>query len=433
MTVEEILLRISDDMGGEHDTMLSMGRKFAAYFITLEIDGESFNVFAEQSSDQGVLGGGILKNLGLSPEYSYSGAKNRYSLRIKQKNKNPFVSLLIAIAAAVPVGSLGYLLPGDACDLLLDNVLVPLNNAFLDLLGAIAGPMIFLSVAWGIYGVGDAATLKNIGKRLCLSYIGTMTIVSAIICWLAIPLFRLDFSAATENGSSLTAILTLILGIIPKDIFSPFVNGNTLQIIFIAVVIGIAMLFLGQKTDFVAKIVEQINYIVQFLIEAISGLVPYFIFIMVLKIIWSDMLGTLSQIGKLVGVFIGGALLSTVLIVGYTALKNRTSPILLVKKGLPTLAIAITTASSAAAFGTNMRTAQKEYGIDGKLCSFGIPLGIVTYKPVNAINYILQSMFFAELYGIRISASWIAVMLITSVILKVHRRIGSYRSSGVFV
>ena len=49
------------------------------------------------------------------------------------------------------------------------------------------------------------------------------------------------------------ALFTMLLGIIPENLFSPFVDGNTLQIIALAVATGIAMLFLGQETDFVAK------------------------------------------------------------------------------------------------------------------------------------------------------------------------------------
>lgn len=419
MTVEEILFKSMNAGNDGVDIKLSMGKKFMSFFITLELGGEVYNVYSEQESEQGVLGGSILKSLGLSPEYKFTGSVNRYAFRIRRRSTSPFVSLAIAAVLAAIIGSLGYLLPDAARMTLLDKLLIPLNDTFLDLLGCIAGPMIFLAVAWGIYGIGDAAALKNIGKKLCGSYIGTSCIAATLLCLLAIPLFDLHFTAASGTGSGLSDAFAMILGIVPKDIFSPFVNGNTLQIIFIAVVIGIAMLFLGQKTDFVAKVVEQINYIVQFLIEAISKLVPVFIFIVLLKLMWSDMLGSLSGIGKLAGVFFGSVLLCAVGVVGITALKNRVSPLLLAKKGLNTLLIALSTASSAAAFGSNMNTAKREYGIDEKLCSFGIPLGVVTYKPNAALNYVMQCLFFAEMYSLDISVSWIVILLITGIILAV--------------
>ena len=117
--------------------------------------------------------------------------------------------------------------------------------------------------------------------------------------------------------------------------------------------------------------------------------------------------------------FICAVLVMAVAIVGYSALRNRTKPSLLVKKGLLTLLISITTASSAAAFGTNLKACRDGYGIDEKIYSFGIPLGMVTFKPSTAVNYMVVSLFFAELYGISVSVSWIAVMMITVVILAV--------------
>ena len=419
MTIEEILLKTSDNTAEEIPVRLITGTRFFRPYVALELDGKSVNVYAAKESEQGVLGGGVLKNLGLSPEYAYTGETNKYFFRIKRKSMNPAVSLMIAIASALVIGLLGYLLADGTRTMLLENVIGPLNDTFLNILGCIAGPMIFLAVAWGIYGIGDAATLKRIGKKLIMSYVGTIFIAVILIGLLCLPFFSLDFSGNAGGSGEVSSVVEMLLGIIPKDIFSPFINGNTLQIIFLAVTIGIAMLFLGQKTAFVATVVEQINYIVQFLIEAISRLVPYFIFIVLLKMMWGDMAGVLSGIGKLFAVFICAILLLVAGVVGYTSLRNRVSPSLLVKKGLPTLIIALTTASSAAAFGTNMNACSKGYGIDEKISSFGVPLGMVTSKPTTAINYMIVSLFFAEFYGLSVSASWIAVMMLTVCILAV--------------
>ena len=420
MTVEELLLKSADEMEDMPEIRLCMGKRFLNFFIDVEISGKACNCFlSENENNIGVLGSGILKNLGLAPEYQYADGSNRYRLVIKRKRVNPFIPLVTAMALAALIGSLGFFLSAPAREQLLNSFLLPINNAFLDLLGCIAGPMIFLSVAWGIYGIGDAATLKHIGKKLCGSFIGTMAAVPSILCLLLLPMFDLCFSNASTDGSALSSVFVMLLGIIPKDLFSPFVNGNTLQIIFLAVAVGIAMLFLGQKTDFVAKIVEQINFIVQFLIEAICRLVPGFLFIVLLKLIWSDMLRSLSGIGKLLAAFLGSALLATLIIIIYTALKNKVNPARLIKKGMPTLLIALSTASSAAAFGNNMNAARKEYGIDEKLCSFGIPLGVVTFKPTSALNYMAQCLFFAEVYRVDVSVSWIVIMMLMSIVLAI--------------
>ena len=79
----------------------------------------------------------------------------------------------------------------------------------------------------------------------------------------------------------------MILGIFPSDILEPFASGNTLQIIFLAVVIGTALLFMQKQTREVAMIIGQINALVNFLMSLISHLVPFIIFMVMLSLIWS--------------------------------------------------------------------------------------------------------------------------------------------------
>ncbi len=417
VSAEEILLNYLEKNYGEAKIRLSVGKRFFRNFIQLEIEGDADNLYHSDTNEYSVLGDQILQSLGLSPEYSYSGGKNTYFFRIKKKSINPFLSLVISLASAILAGFGGLFIPDGARNIILDSFLVPLHDTFLNALGCIAGPMIFLSVAWGIYGIGDASTLKRIGKRLITGYIGTVSVCAVVVGILFIPLFSLNFSASSDTFSELSSILSMFLGIIPKNIFSPFTEGNTMQIIFLAVIIGTVMLFLGQKTTAVAKAVEQINYIVQFLIEAISKLVPYFIFIIIVKMIWSDSFSVFAKVGKMFGLFILAVIIMLILVITYTAIRNRVNPLLLIKKGIPTFLIAITTASSAAAFGTNIKACRTQYGISDTISSFGLPLGMVTFKPATALSYLVIALSFAEIYKVSISPAWFIMMLLTSIIL----------------
>lgn len=422
LTAEEIMLRSSGEReNGTYGTQvrLTTGARFLRPFFSLEIDGGANNVFAHSLGEQSLLGDRILKNLGLSPEYVFANDLNTYTFRIRRKALNPFVTLLLALAAAALIGGLGLLLPAGTREMLQSGVLTPLHDTFLNVLGCIAGPMVFLSVAWGIYGIGDAATFKRIGKRMLLGYIGIVFLAVVLFGWVCAPFFELEKSGGGGSGSGFSAIFEMLLGVIPKNIFSPFVEGNTLQIIFLAVVIGVAMLFLGRKTNAVATAVEQINYIVQFLIEFINRLVPYFIVIVLVEIVWSDTASTLLGVGKLFAVFIASCLVLMLLTVAYISLRFRVPFVLLIKKGIPTLLIALTTASSAAAFGTNMKACRNDFGIDDTIASFGIPLGMVTFKPATAFCFMATALFFAETYGVRADASWFALMLFTVAILAI--------------
>lgn len=416
LTVEEILLDNIDNATAEEFT-LKTGTRFSRPYVTVEINGKPYNVFLKTQNERGALETGLLQNLGLSPDYVYAGTVNTYNFKVTKKQMNPFLSLIIALTAAIAVGIIGFLLPDAFREIALNMVFVPIHDTFLNILGCIAGPMVFLSVAWGIYGIGDAATLKHIGKKMLLGYIVIVFMVVAILGSAMLPFFSLSFSGGNSGASEVSSIFKMILDIFPENIFSPFVTGNTLQIIFLAVVIGIAMLLLGRKTTSVARAVEQINLIVQLLIEFVSRLVPYFIFIVVVSMLWGGTFGEIASVIKFFIIFFAAAIVMCILVIGYTAAVQRVNPFLLIRKGLPTLLIAITTASSAATFGTNISACRNKFGISDTVTSFGIPLGMVTFKPTTALSYVTMTYFFAEVYGIDISLSWIVLMMFTAGIL----------------
>lgn len=420
LSIEEILIKIREqDPNNEKHISLTMGKKFFKTFIELVVDGESINVYLEDDNHS-ALGDYMLKTIGLSPEYVYKNLKNVYSFRIKKKRINPLIKLAIAFAAAFLIGMVGgALLSGATRTACVDAVLIPLHDTFLNVLGAIAGPMIFLSVAWGIYGIGDASTLKQIGSKLLGSYIAVLFAGSTVLGIASLPLFGVSLTKSSGAGSGLAEIFTMILGIIPPNIFSPFIDGNTLQIIFLGVLFGIAMLFLGRRTEIVAQLIEQINLIVQFLIEIISVLVPYFIFIVLIEMQWSDTIGVMKKVARLFAVFAVAVVAFASFMLIYTSIRNRVSPIMLFTKQFPTLITGITTASSAACFGINLKSCRNNLGINEKITSFGLPLGMVAFKTNTSLNYVTMAIFFAKMYDVDVSVQWIIIMLFTAGVLAI--------------
>ena len=416
LSAEEILLNYLELPDKPDKFTLSFGTRLFAPCFSLTLPGAAHNVCSSDSDEHSILGVNMLINLGLAPEYSYKDNSNIYQFRPKKKRNNSFVTLLIMLAAAIAVGLIGMLIPDQVRQFIQVDLLDRLHGTFLNILGCLAGPMVFLSVAWGIYGIGNAATFKRIGKRLMLRYFGAICLCILFGAAISLPLITPTFSTANNTGS-IMAIFSMVLDVIPKDIVSPFVNGNTLQIIFMAIIFGIALLILGQKTRAVAKAIEQINYVIQFIIEFISKLVPYFIFIVIVGMIWSDAASVFLELKSLFLVYILVVIATQIGILAVTSVRNRVNPLLIAKKGFPTLVIAMTTASSAAAFGSNIKTCRNDYGIDETMSSFGIPLGMVIFKPCTALDYLVVSLFFAKAYSVEISLSWILIMLFSAAVL----------------
>ncbi len=396
--------------------VLSAGRQMFSNYFSISINADAGNPYLDKNDMFGTYCDSILVSLHLNPEYSVKDGESSIRFRVKKKQRGQVATLLMVMAAAAAFGAAGMLLPAGVRDVLLNTVVTPAYDTFFRILGCIAGPMIFLSVAWGVYGIGDTATLGQIGKKMMLIYVGIVFLVTGCTA-VFYPFLGPALTAGSGQGGQLSSIAELILGIFPANIVEPFTSGNTLQIIFLAIVIGIALLYLGRQASSIARAIEQINLVVQFLMEVISKLVPYVIFLVVVNIIWSGDVAMLGSMWKLIIAFAVATLVSTAAFLAYDSLRHKVSISVLIRKSMPAFLVALTTASSAAAFGINCSTCEKKYGIDNSLVSFGVPLGMVINKPVSGIINLLLVFYFAAVYDVSCSAGWIiAAVFVSSVV-----------------
>ena len=411
LNAEQALIKWMENGDEGAEIGLIMYRKFGSQRIDLVETGSELDPFADDDGAFGSYGSKFLATLNLSPYYSFQKGENRLSFKLPKKEKSQLGMLAVVILLSLIVGMAGkFLLPADFTRSLCVSLINPVYDLFFTILGCIAGPMIFLSVAWGIYGIGDSRTFGRVGKRMMLSYVGASFLACAFACLLE-PVIGPSFGASDSGSAQIESIVELITGMVPATIIEPFANGNTLQIIVMSVIVGMAMLFLEDRTGVVADLIEQINFIIQFLMGFISKLVPYVVFLVIVSLIWSDELSGLGRIWILFVVMIAAFIAAAVVFTLVTSIRQKISPVILVRKNMPTFLIALATASSAASFATNVSACEKKFGIRKNITSFGVPLGMVMHKPISAIYNFSLILFFASQYDIVISPIWLFVMV----------------------
>ena len=419
LSAEESLLNWIDK-GCEGNTLrLKAGKKMFSPYVLIEMDGPQTDPEMEQSEEVGDYCNIILINLNQKPAYSYASGVNSLYYRIKKKSMSQFRLLCLVAALSIIVGVIGVLIIPDSIRMMiLESIIYPVYDTFFNILGCIAGPMIFLSVAWGIYGIGDVETLGAIGRTMMLSFLRYVAIAAAG-CAVFFPVLGNHFTSSSNQVSQLKAILEMILGIFPSTINEPFSTGNTLQIIFLAVVIGIALLYMQKQTREIAIAIGQINALVNFLMSLISRLVPFVIFMVIVSLIWSGDLSVITSVWKFMAVFLVALIGIALMYLLMTSAHLKVKPAVLIRKSLPTFLVALTSASSAAAFGTNVETCEKQYGIDPSLVSFGVPLGIVVHKPTTAAYNLIIVMYFASVYHVQCTPAWLLLAVFICVVVAV--------------
>jgi len=278
--------------------------------------------------------------------------------------------------------------------------------------------MIFLSVAWGIYGIGDSITLGRIGKKLFGLFI-SINMASALFAIVGYPLIGPALSNTEKTLSGISVIFNMILDIIPSSIVTPFAEGNTLQIIFMAIIIGTAMLFLGRRTETVAIFIEQINYLIQFLMQFVASTVPLITFLVILNLMISDKITVFLGSWKLLALYVPITLAAIIILFVWAGFILKVSPFKMLKKSLPLFLMALTTASSSACFDINMQITNKEMGVDSSLAAFGVPLGSVISRLGAVIYFQLMCYYFASYYNVSMSWQTIVILTISSVFIAI--------------
>ena len=418
LSVEEILLKYLGHFGEDKPFEVVTARRFRTLRIELQIAGESIDPFAMDGDDGSAILSSLLANYGLAPVWRYKNGKNVVTFTAKKhKRLSQAAQMGVAIASALLLSVICKLLPPGVANFITGDVITPVFNTFMGLMSAIAGPIIFLSVVWGICGIGDMATFGRIGKKMIGRFLIDSVIIGAAGTLFCTLFFKMSTSGTTAFAFS--DLYQMILDIIPGNFVEPFLEGNSLQVIFIAFVVGMTMLFLGDRIPVVVSFIDQTNAIMQTIMSTVSSFIPFFVFGSVLNMTVGNNFAMVTRSYKLIMVMLLSDLVLMAAYLVLVGLSKKTNPVKLAKKLIPTFVIGLTTASSVAAFQTNVTTCEKNLGIDKKLVDIGIPLGQVIYMPGAILLFLCAAFGMAESFAIAITPVWILTCMIISVVLAI--------------
>ncbi|MCI8371541.1 MAG: dicarboxylate/amino acid:cation symporter [Lachnospiraceae bacterium] len=417
LAVEETLLKYQEVFGTEAVFSLRCLKRLTRLRLELSIPGEGLDVIEAGGQPDSEILRGILAGMGVLPTWQYKNGKNVVVFTPRKRKKLQIFPLAAAIVLALFCGGMCQLLP-DSTGLFFSKQLVtPLFDTAMGFLSAVAGPMIFLSVICGIYGLGDLATLGRVGKRMILRFLLLPFVWTLLVLVALLPFFR---TVSGGGGSlELSGLQEMILDIVPDNMLSPFLQGNPMQIVFLAIIFGMALLVLGNRVAVVASVMEQANALIQLVMEGVGVLVPFFIFCSLFNMLVSSRLSMLLNAYQWLLLQLIGSIVLLAAYTGLVCIRRKTPPLTLIKKLLPVFLIGLTTDSSSAAFSTNVETCEKELGIDHSIVSFGIPLGQVVFKPGAAVLFLSAGICMAGLYGVPVTPAWLFLAWLTTVVLSI--------------
>ena len=416
LMIEEVLINYQMEFG--EDTALTLKRTYQLFrdTLALTIEGRSYDPFSA-TEEQEILHR-LLADIGIAPTWYYKNGKNIIAIQTQRKRKISDLGwIFIALLLGFGLGFLSRLLPDTLVHTMAEDILAPLSNTMMSFLSAMAILLIFFSVITGICGMGDMSTFQRIGKKMIGKLMLSLAFFTLIVFAVLTPFFPIvKEGTAGFDGKELYVML---LDIVPDSVIAPFATGNTMQVIFLAICIGIVMLVLNLKVSGVLSLFTQLTDLTQRIVMGIIKLLPVVVFISVFQLVALRQLSAISAVYRypLLLLLADGVLLLVALL--RVSLTKKVSPLLLIKKLLPTGAITISTASSVAAFTSNVETCRKELGIRKDLVDVGIPLGQVIFMPGGVADIICTTLCMAYIYETPITLSRLVTLAIITFILTI--------------
>jgi len=245
-------------------------------------------------------------------------------------NSGPARQLLMALWFQVLIASvagalLGHFAPG------LGAACKPLGDAFIALVRMMIGPIVFCTVVHGIAGLADMRRVGRLALKSLLYFEGVTTL--ALVISLAVTNLwqpgavmnidpaRIDTAAVApyvEKAHEQT-IAGFFLGIVPDSFMAAFTGGQVLQVLFVAVLFGLALGSAGESGARVSAAVEKLGGVFARIIGLIMHVAPLGAFGSLAFTVGKFGIGALASLGNLIACFFAVCAIFTVVVFGVIA------------------------------------------------------------------------------------------------------------------
>ncbi|MBO7674979.1 MAG: cation:dicarboxylase symporter family transporter [Atopobiaceae bacterium] len=416
--MEDILLRMYGSLGTDVQITAACEVRFGRPRIRLEFKGTPFNPLGDLDAEMGGWDTSLCTAIGLAPQYAYDAGNNVIRMNLPHNSMNPVARIAIAILIGAAIGFLGNVLIDSVIRNPVVNVLlVPTYNMWSRLLNAISGPIIFLTVITTMLNTQRITERGGNSFFVIARYFLISILVVAVALLCVRPFFYLDRNAIVINNELFIGMLDDLLGVVPSNMFDPFSQSNTSQLLFIALSMGLLLVRLGSRVETLRQIVREANVVGLAVARGVSWLVPIFSGMFLCLEIWQERTHgpmelwlplVVSLVTSLVCMLVSLLLVSRVL---------KVSPLLLAKKIWEPFFIALKTGSLDDSLSKTQFSCTNLLGIESDYVKAGLPQGLVLYMPISAVGTIIFTLFVAHTNGVQGNTLWYVSAILMAVVV----------------
>ncbi|WP_102261708.1 dicarboxylate/amino acid:cation symporter [Mesobacillus jeotgali] len=301
----------------------------------------------------------------------------------------------------------------------------PLGKIFINLISMLVVPIVLFSIILGTAGLGDPKKLGRIGVKTVGFFLGTTAIAISIglaLAYLIKPglMGEFDTGSAEFKAEEAPPVGETFLNLIPANPFEALTTGNMLQVIVLAIFIGIALTALGDKTKGILNLVQQGNEIMMYLVGLVMKFAPYGTFGLIATAIGSQGIDAIKAMGVYMLVVVLALVVHAFITYGSSVyFIGKKNPFWFFKQFSPAMGVAFSTSSSNATLPVSMETAQKNLRVPESVSSFVQPLGATINMDGTAIMQGVATVFIAQVYGADLTMAELLTVVLTAVLASI--------------
>ena len=322
--------------------------------------------------------------------------------------------ILVGMGAGIIVGLLFNALGGsDPTESVLitwivENIFDVIGKIFVVSLKLLVVPLVFFSLVCGSASMGEDIKMGQVAIKTILLYLLTTAIAVSIALLVA---NIVDPGVGINTGTidsfevkTAPSVKEVLIGIFPDNPFRAMVDGNMLQIIVFAILVGVAILKTGDPGKTVLRGCVLINEVIMKMVFMLINLAPYGVFCLLAKLFTREGFSAIVNLAIYFSTIV--FVLSFHAAVIYSAILyilTGLNPLKLFKNMRPAMLFAFSTSSSNATIPVTLTTARNRLGADNSIASFTIPLGATVNMDGTAIMQGIATVFIAQAYGLELS------------------------------
>lgn len=337
-----------------------------------------------------------------------------------------FIALLIGALFGVVIH---YWVPSSYIKdtVIVEGVLYVVGQGFIRLMQMLVVPLVFCSLICGSMAIGDTKTLGKVGVKTIGFYLVTTALAVCVALGSALlinPGRGLDMDAVQKgtvsSATEATSLVDTLLNIIPKNPIQSMANGDMLPIIVFALFVGIMLAKLGTRGSVVANFFSQFNDVMMEMTMAIMKVAPIGVFCLIARTFATVGFSAFAPMLKYMGnVTLALAIQCLVVYQILLFVFTRLNPFKFIKKFLPVMGFAFSTATSNATIPMSIDTLSKKMGVSKQISSFTIPLGATINMDGTSIMQGVAVVFIAQAYGIPLTMGNLATVVVTATLASI--------------